>query len=309
MPDKYNLLTKHFLKETTPKEELLVDAFINSNEAEYLILKKFWLNNKISLSEFNKTLAWEAIVEKTNQHKFKNTVTLLRRLAAIAAVFLLFAIVTTWHYQVKEITPALTKVLGDKKAIKLADGSIVFLNKNAVFSYPEYFDGDQRLVKLEGEAYFEIARDVSRPFKITGTHASVEVLGTSFNLKTDIESTEVSVTSGKVKVISAYNNQEVILTKDQYAVVSNKHLVKYEEQRGNFLSWKTGSFVFKEMPITDVVADLNTYYGNKINLNKEDVDCLLSASFNKDSISEVLEILKLSCNLKTNEKNGKYELE
>jgi len=274
MSDIYDLLSKHFLNEATPEEEMEVNAFKLSNTSEYEMLKTMWTAKGVNVSEFDQTAAWESIVKNSPNTKRQSSVFTLRRVAAIAAVFFVVSFVGTRYFLSQDKKIELTEVIGDgtKTGIELSDGSIVFLNKDAVLSYPNKFTGDYRLVNLEGEAYFEITPDEKRPFKITAQHANVEVLGTAFNMKSNRETTEVSVTSGTVKVTSVYNDQESTLTKNQSAIVSNQQFLTSEEQRANFLSWKTGAFVFKEMHI------------------------------------EALEIVKLTCNLQVNETNGFYEL-
>ena len=201
MSDIHNILSKHFDGESTPEEELLVQQFKHEHPEEYHRLQAFWAKRNIQLIDFDTSQAWQQVEGKAQQPKRKRMYVYLRRTASVAAVFLLMALgyyVFTppannqiWH----ELS---TQQLKD--TIELADGSVVYLNQQASFSYPQTFEPDKREVRLEGEAFFEVAKDAQRPFIINTTHADIRVLGTSFNINTDADQTEVSVTTGKVSV-------------------------------------------------------------------------------------------------------------
>ncbi|HHS95448.1 MAG TPA: hypothetical protein ENJ45_02580, partial [Phaeodactylibacter sp.] len=86
------------------------------------------------------------------------------------------------------------------KAILLADGTKVWLNAGTTFRYPKSFDGNTRSVQLSGEAFFQVAKDATKPFIIKSTSGTVQVLGTSFNVR-DFDKEElmsVDVVEGKV---------------------------------------------------------------------------------------------------------------
>lgn len=313
MQDINELLAKHFSGEALGDSKPIIDQFRKEKPDEYTTLKKLWNAKGIKVSEFDSGKAWENVVKasakSTPKTKVVGLYTQVAKVASIAAIFLLVA-----YFVFPQLTGQddnlLVELLGDgsKEGITLDDGSIIYLNMDARLSYPKAFDEEQRLVTLDGEAYFDIARDEDRPFKIRTNHSEVEVLGTSFNVDTDKRRTEVAVTSGKVEVRSLTSDESAILIKDQAAIVNNKTLKTFTVQNENFVAWKTGIFIFKEENIATIVAELNTFYEEDIVLKKLTLDCPLSASFNKSSINEVVEILTLSCNLNLTETNGIYEL-
>ena len=307
MPDIYELLAKHFSEETNAKEEKSIESFKVSNQEEYNILKKLWVTDGLNVIDFDKQKAWQKL-KASKTTKVRRIHFSIRKIAAVALV--LFASLFVIQYYTGHQDNTFVELKADKKKqiIELEDGSTIHLNKGASLSYPKVFDGENRLVSLKGEAYFDIARDEQRPFKIKTEHSEVRVLGTSFNINTNQDSTMVSVTSGKVQVKSYSNSQEVVLTKKQSVNVTIEGLRTSTNENENFLSWKTGEFSFTDANIGQIVSRLNSYYDNKIQLNSPHPECQLSATFNKNSLEEILEIITLTCPLKLTENNGFYTL-
>lgn len=108
---------------------------------------------------------------------------------------------------------------GQKTVVRLSDGTKITLNGGSTLEYPIAFQDSVRLVRLSGEAFFEVARDTTKPFVINADRTSIRVLGTSFNLKAyENEENRVSVLSGKVQFwINAFPEKRLILTKGENA--------------------------------------------------------------------------------------------
>lgn len=310
MSDIHDLLSKHFLNEANPLEEIEVKKYKASNPDEYHALRKLWTTTNIHLSEFDSNTAWDSVIKKTSKPKTISLYRKLYRVAAVAAVLVLGALFAIQNLGDEVAGKEITKLIGDgtKDGITLEDGSVIYLNKGATLSYPTSFDVAERLVTLTGEAYFDIERDENRPFKIKTPHSEVEVLGTSFNIDATELVTEVAVTSGKVKVSSLTTNEQAILVKSQAAKVSAKKLETYSNENKNFVAWRTGKFSFVDQQVSHIIDELNTYYENRIILKNTNSDCPLSATFDKTTLSEIVEILTLTCNLNLKTTNETYEL-
>jgi transmembrane sensor len=139
-----------------------------------------------------------------------------------AAVALILAIGFTWktllyESRINEITEN-----DQQKELFLADGTLVVLNQNSKLEYPESFSGQQRVVKLSGEAYFNVAHNPEQPFLILTEESSVKVLGTSFNLRAYPSETftEVEVESGKVAFSVNNSNSSLTLTANEKGSLS-----------------------------------------------------------------------------------------
>ena len=310
MSDIDVLLSKHFAKETTEAEEQLVQRYKLDNPEEYRAFQLFWTEKNIKVEKFDSEQAWQNVVKQAEKTKPKGLYRRLRIVAAAAAVFLLLSVIG-----IKLLNPSSSssQIIANgsqetTKEILLEDGSIVYLNANATLHYPEKFSSNQREVTLQGEAFFEIAKDANRPFRIHTNHSEVEVLGTSFNIDTEKNQTEVNVATGKVRVKSLFENKSVDLIPDQSVLVNNEKLNVFPTENKNYLSWKTGVFHFEEASLNQVVEELNPYYNNKITLTKNDADCVLNSSFNQLELGEIIEIIQLNCGIQMKKNNESYEL-
>ena len=303
MPDIYEILSKHFLKETTGEEEKQVAEFKKDNPEEYRILQRFWNKRIVKIKDFDAEKAWDIIRQKTtgNRKPFVTIYGRLQRIAAAAAILIMVSIAGYYGYQYyrhAEITVIQTASGHTAKPEILADGTKVWLNKNATLTYPKNFGTTERTVKLSGEAFFEVTHNTKKPFTVKLDNCRVTVLGTSFNIFSDRDSTLVTVTTGKVRVANADNNDVVFVTPGYVAEVSGNKVEKHRSDNPNFLSWKTGEFIFRDIGLKEAVKQLNTYYDNKIKIIDGENDCLLTAHFVNEKPEDVVSVIELTCDVK-----------
>lgn len=186
------------------------------------------------------------------------------------------------------------------KNLSLADGSKVTLNGGTYFTFPEEFATDSRVVKLDGEGFFQITQDQDRPFSIEMDHGTVRVLGTSFNIENDAvsNSTTISVASGKVAFIPKGSSQEFILEVND-KLIYNAETQRYREVRDlspNDWSWKTKELVFKETKLKEVIPAIEKYFDIQLSLaNTKLENCrTLTATFTDAKKMDVLSALTKS---------------
>lgn len=142
---------------------------------------------------------------------------------------------------------------GGEYSLTLADGTVMRLNSDTRVRFPNTFAGEERRVFLVGEAYFEVARDTSRPFLVEFSEGVVQVLGTHFNVKARREqSAFATLVSGKVKVSSGKDS--VVLKPGEYCEIKagNRQLSVHEADMMSVLAWKNGEFVFKDASLEHV---------------------------------------------------------
>lgn len=159
---------------------------------------------------------------------------------------------------------------GSEYNVMLADGTMVFLNAGSEIYYPAAFSGDKREVGLKGEAYFEVAKDESRPFFVQTGDIRIRVLGTSFNvtsypererIETTLEQGRIQITNGK-ELIDVVPGEQVIYDKK-----NNLFEVKFIDTK-LYTSWKDGYYKFEQMPLEEIMEtlalwyDLNVFYAN-----------------------------------------------
>jgi len=178
--------------------------------------------------------------------------------------------------------------------VTLPDGSSISLNKNTTFAYRENFaDHAERIVKITGEAFFDVTKN-TKPFIIQTNHADVRVLGTSFNVKSSTEDTQVTVQSGKVQVTDKAKTQKAILQKGQKVTADKSgKLQKSTPKTLNSIAWKTRRLDFDATPLEDVVRDLETYFNLEIDAAQLKSNCLHTGDvIEGDKIEDVLNNLK-----------------
>lgn len=309
MVDIYTLLSKYFDGEASLEEEKLIQQFKADNPEEFSTLQSFWKKKELKVKEFDTYKAWNKITKKTPAPKRVLLYPYLKYAASVAAVVLLL-IGGLYLFNEQQLKSSIVNLStqDQQQEITLEDGSIVYLNTNATLSYPEKFSSTDRIVTLTGEAFFDVAKDATRPFIINTNHSEVKVLGTSFNINTVSDHTEITVATGRVEVNSLVSKESSVLLPEQTALVSNSSFEVIPTENTNYLAWKTGVFEFNKTPIQQVVEDLNSYYENKIILSKLDTDCLFTSTFDQRELQEIIEIIQLSCHLQLQQKNTNYEL-
>lgn len=188
------------------------------------------------------------------------------------------------------------------RTITLPDGSVVALNRNSKLTYAEGFGKINRQVTLEGEGFFEVVPDATKPFEVRVDKTLVSVLGTSFGVQSYAyrPSLEVTVVTGKVQVATMGANQQVLLRAGERAVyVRNSHELKKEiNEDPNFLSWKTKKLTFDAATLQEVVSAIGFTYGVEITISASVTDsCKVTVSFDNQSLDAVLNVLKSTLDL------------
>ncbi|WP_146746540.1 FecR family protein [Sinomicrobium soli] len=203
---------------------------------------------------------------------------------------------------------------GQTFTLKLADGTYVTLNSGSSMTYPDSFGkGETRSVVLRGEAYFKVARDEQHPFVISAEGVGVEVLGTSFNLSSYTGDREVAVvlTEGSVKMYDEENagpGREVILKPGQRGAFNRerKALSVEEADVREHTAWLEGRLVLTNTAFPEIIRKLQrTYNVEIINRYPELEDEVFTASFDVESIEEILAIFAEDTPFKFEKKNGK----
>lgn len=219
--------------------------------------------------------------------------------AAIAGVFLVWN-----NFMVSETTwQSVTTLDGEQKEIKLDDGTIVWLNENSTLDYAAEF-ATNRKIKLNGEAFFDVAKDAAHPFSIETKEAGLKVLGTSFNVRSYDEDAEmvVAVRTGKVQFQPLRSSQKWVLeAKDKIAFdISRKTYRKTVDETANEWSWQSQQLQFKKTKLKEVISSLERHYGFKISLSNIDLyECRnYTGSFNSAPIEVILNTISVALDLK-----------
>ena len=147
---------------------------------------------------------------------------------------------------------------GGEYKIVLADGSQVWINSQSVLEFPAYFVKGERRVRLKGEAYFEVSKDVEKPFIVEVENKEIRVLGTSFNVNDYDGKFVTTLVTGKVDV--RVGDENYILDPSMQICVENGNAVLNKVNTNEFTAWKDGLFVFKKQKLQDVLDILSRWY-------------------------------------------------
>lgn len=240
----------------------------------------------------------------------------------IAAILLLsfsipFYLMFLKHQEKKlpepEVIPALEKNIakGEKLSFTLPDGTRVWLNSGTAITYPEKFGTGERLVKMNGEAFFEIKKDSLRPFRVISGGFVTTAIGTSFNVKTDkVSGLKLSLVTGKAKVEEENSKEGFFLDPGLEFLddpKSGKRTVrKFDPEK--VLAWKEGKIIFENASLREVVGTLENWYGVEIHLvNAENVKWKFSGEYQNQVLENVLNSMSFieKFNYKINDKNVK----
>ncbi|WP_241684920.1 FecR family protein [Cyclobacterium xiamenense] len=224
----------------------------------------------------------------------------MTRVAAILTVSLVFGWILVPVFQVnrelqlvqvEEINVQKNTERGEKMQLTLGDGTKVWLNSSSEVYFPEKFAGERRLVKLKGEAYFDVVHDSLRPFIVQTDDLMTTVLGTSFNVNTkESGRTKISLVSGKVNVSS--RSGQVSLAPGEMLNYDNISASFYVSgfDVSQVLGWKDGVLRFHRASLRDVKEGLEDWYGVEINLkNARGIHWQFSGEYPQQMLEEVLE--------------------
>lgn len=184
---------------------------------------------------------------------------------------------------------------GGQYQIVLADGTKVWLNASSSLIFPSHFSGDKRGVKLEGEAYFEVAHDAAKPFLVQTAESEVEVLGTSFNVMAypEEQKNEITLLTGSVNVKKGKEARRLI--PGQQAEIQRKEtgirvgVVDIEP----IIAWKNGVFLFDQSELPQVMRQIGRWYDAEVAYEKEIPDVKLTGMVSRDdSLAVLLDILE-----------------
>lgn len=287
---------------------------------------------------------WQDLAGKLNVGRSKTG--LLHRLNGgvrwmAAAVFL--ATVATGAFLYYRKSPAQPQVakpvplvlyagIGATRKAVLSDGTRVWLNAGSKLTYPSVFPSDRREVKLEGEAYFEVAKASKAPFSVHAGKITVGVLGTSFNVKAynDDKNIETTLITGKVQVTLDNDPEKPILLspREKLTIVNESEVVAQEEKKkgrqvpepekaynalryqvqtlphsavNGFVetAWLNNKLVINDESFATVAHMLERKYDVSVHFGDERLkEEHISGVFEKERIDEVLQILKMTTGFK-----------
>ncbi len=200
---------------------------------------------------------------------------------------------------VKEVYNTISVPRGGEYKIVLADGTTVWLNSDSDIRFPVTFSGDKRQVELQGEAYFEVAKNVEKPFIVKINDYNIRVTGTQFNVRNySGENVATTLVEGSVQLERGKEVQKMY--PGQQALLVNGQLVVKKVDVVDVIGWREGTFSFKEVRLEDIINELARWYDFDVYYQDTDVkNYHFTAWFRRNaSIEEVIEVLEKTKKIK-----------
>ncbi|WP_258102932.1 FecR family protein [Marinoscillum sp. MHG1-6] len=299
---------RYFAGESTDQETNQIESWrdASSNNADlFLEYSLLWedfgtIGNK-ELTEVSVDMgtAWEKIKGQKEMIETEITVSFpwFKIAASILVVMGLFFAIRQLNHAPKDL---FVQTQNNTEFLQLSDGSEILLNRNSSLEYPEEFS-NERKVKLTGEGFFDVSHDPDKQFLITIGEATITVLGTAFNIKSSELADTVSVLVSRGKVLFAFKDKEQILTPGQKATLftsTQQIIMQNSDPSGLDEFWRTHRLQFNGQSLRYVVKALTRAYNKNILLSKPELsNCSLSAIFENDSLSNILDVIALTLNL------------
>lgn len=274
-----------------------------------------WENNEKFTTLFDKIQGKiDSRENKTAQNK-KLTLPLFTKWLTQAAAILLIPVIAFLFYTLSQKKAnnaqyALAAVdsleiiapIGSRTVVQLSDGSEVHLNYGSKIKYPQFFTGDTREIKLEGEGFFEVAHNPDKPFIVKTGKLNVKALGTAFNVLaySDDDEIETTLVNGKVvieqnekdgttKIIGKMEpGQHINYNINTGAVTSTKGSVE------KFVAWKNGKLVFEDASINEVAERLSRMFNVDIKVADDITDNIYTVTFMDEPLFQILDLMTIA---------------
>lgn len=317
------LITKHLAGETSADEERELFAWINRNELN----KRHYqdLKNAFRLAEqhfaaspsedlpINVDKEWDHFKESIGTSGKARQLSTSRVWLRIAATVLLLMATGGILYYFTTPETMVYQTAANKQTVILPDGSQVTLNRHTSFSYDPGFAEVNRTVTLKGEGFFKVQPDANKPFIVLTENATVQVLGTSFNVNAydSLEEVQVIVETGVVSLRSNQTDQKVELVAGQKGIYSRKDekVASTTNDDVNFLSWNTQHMVFVDSDLRSVIETLERTYHAEITIRTEiPPSCIVTVTFDQQTLESVLKVLESTLNLKYTISGNKVDI-
>ena len=284
---KNELLAKYILGETNTKEEQRVEQWLGESEDHQREFRQ--LKRRIELGSKRYKYGVFDPRQAIQKVKFPAKAHHLRILQVAGTIIVLISsILWFWNKSSLQETVLLSRT-GETKAFYLPDSSHVTLTGDSRLTYDSQFGKTNRELFLQGEAFFQVKRDMEKPFIVETSLIQVEVLGTSFQVIAKKLQAEVFVEKGRVKITTQDKKQESVLETGmsvKYGKKDGELMISTKEDKGEIQILK-----FDNAPLSEVIETLNEYYGCHVTLPANYATLRITVVFKKVSLEEAIEII------------------
>ena len=254
-------------------------------------------SEKIEVPAYHVEGEYKRLKKRIDKRKIK--VVRLRAMVAIAAVTIAIVAISSLLFMESEVVPTLVVVntnVGQNDKIVLPDNSTIDLNIASSIEYDKDNWSDNRIIHLDGEAYFDVTK--GSKFEVRTTIGNIQVLGTEFNVRMRRNILEVDCYEGRVLVSDTIEGT-VELEVNQRARVVNGRLVKeIRELNTDEPKWQFGESEFVEIPLGNVLEELKNQFGVEISGGEKIEHRLYTGGFPHDNLKDAIELVLLPMSVK-----------
>lgn len=317
------LITKHLAGETSADEQKQLASWLSENlenrryfdnyKKAFDLAEQHFSNTDAENLPINVDKEWDYFTEAAAlKTRVQNLPSPRMWLRVAAAVLLIVAAGSVLYYSSSE-SVMIYQTAGIKQAISLPDGSHVTLNRNTTLSYEPGFGDENRTVSLKGEAFFDVQPDITKPFIVLTGTAKVQVLGTSFNVNAydSLSNVEVVVQTGIVSLETNRGEKKVKVAAGAKGIYNkiNERVTSDANKDANFQSWNTQRLVFNENDLQSVIETLKRTYHVEIKVRTHiPATCVVTVTFENQSLESVLRVLENTLNLKYTRNGNQIEI-
>ncbi|MCL4482980.1 MAG: DUF4974 domain-containing protein [Bacteroidetes bacterium] len=307
-----SLIGKYLSGKESKEEMVQLKNWLNEDSSHQKLFNTLKEEKNIasSIEEFetyNKEVAWKRYLERMDTLSLRK---ILFRWKFAAVFFFLIGCAGILAYINKERnTPlasnenytAISTNNGQNSKIILPDSSVVWINSGTTLKYNTNFAVSNRSIKLNGQAFFQIARNEKMPLTVTCNDLKVRVLGTKFDVSAYPEDKNISVVleSGSIELLHVKDQSFKQMLKPGEKAEFNtesRELSVSKVDSYNYTSWKDGLLIFKNEPMSDAFKKLERWYNIDIEVKNNKVNQLVfNATIVNESIEEILDLMKYSC--------------
>lgn len=311
------LLLKYIEGNCTDQEKVEISNWLDSspeNMNEYMALRKLY---DISVWQIKPDIQ----AEQKSKVPLWSRKTLYVEIFKVAAIFI-FALLII-RYALPEFVPSneiaqmqtLHVPAGQRAEITLGDGTQVWLNAKTTLTFPTQFLGNKREVKLDGEGFFDVTHNKSKPFIVSTTKYDVKVWGTKFNLiaYSSRKNFETSLLEGSVEVLKEGNSNGILLKPNEQVKLRNNQLVLSSVDDMDQFLWREGIISFDNTTFSELINKLELYFDFQIEVrNPKALNYRFTGKFRmKDGVEHILKVLQIKnkFNYRIDEKLNKIIIE
>lgn len=265
--------------------------------------------HKILEEQYSKSNNKKYYYQIDNRQKKRFSINAFVRIAA--AILILITSGLVWYFKFGPLAPSykenvelITKAnpKGQKSTFALPDGTIVSLNADSKITYPSQF-ADVRNVELEGEAFFEVSKNIYLPFVVKSGEITTTALGTSFNVKAYEEEPDISVSLKTGKVVVKHdqpdNNEQAYLIPGEKVMYDElSQMISKTSLTNDDFAWKEGVLVFEKTKLKDFIKTIERWYGVKVEVRGNPVEeWFVNGRFKNETLEMVLESISYAENI------------